>query len=106
MHKLGSRLFFSSLVVYLAKPTFLRVIASHCHYMRSLYLMYIYTCVCMSNIRTRVRVCVHQTHGFPGCHLASSCRKTDTFKLGMEVKNLFVCFCFLCFVFFLPFILN
>lgn len=42
MHKLGSRLFFSSLVVYLAKQTLLRIIASHCHYMHSVYLMYIY----------------------------------------------------------------
>lgn len=41
----------------------------------------------MSNICACVRVHVHQTHGSPGCHLASSCRKTDTFKLGIEEKN-------------------
>lgn len=92
MHKLGSRLVFSSWVVYLAKQTFLRVIASHCHYMRSIYLMYIcsrmyikYMCV-----RACVRVCAPDS--FPCCRLASSCRKTDILKLGMEVKTLFLFF--------------
>lgn len=95
MHKLGSRLFFSSLVGYLAKPTFLRVTASHCHYMRSIYLMDIHTCVCISNMCACERACayVHPTYHFPCCRRALSCRKTPVvLKLGMEVKNMFVCF--------------
>lgn len=40
MHKLGSRLFFSSFLVYLAKQTSLRVIASPCHCVHSLRLTY------------------------------------------------------------------
>lgn len=95
MHKLGSRLFFSSLVGYLAKPTFLRVTASHCHYMRSIYLMDIHTCVCISNMCVCERACayVHPTYHFPCCRRALSCRKTPVvLKLGMEVKNMFVCF--------------
>lgn len=63
MHKLGSRRFFPSSVVYLAKPTFLRVTASHRHDTHSLYLMYVYlrmcikyTCVC---VRARARTPRH-----------------------------------------------
>lgn len=93
MHKLGSRLVFSSLVVYLAKQTFLRVIASHCHYMRSIYLMYISSRMYIKYMCVRVCVRVCAPDSFPCCRLASSCRKTDILKLGMEVK--IVCFCFL-----------
>lgn len=65
MHKLGSRLFFSSLVVYLAKPTFLRAIASHCHYMRSLYLMYIYLHMYVKYMCVCARACAPDTR-LPG----------------------------------------
>lgn len=48
--------------------------------------MYIkYMCV-----RACVRVCAPDS--FPCCRLASSCRKTDILKLGMEVKTLFLFF--------------
>lgn len=56
MHKLGQGLF-SQVVVYLAKQTFLRVIASHCHYVRSIYLMYIRSRVYIKYVCVRV----HQT---------------------------------------------
>lgn len=57
MHKLGSRPFSSSSVVYLAKETLLRVIASHCHYMQSIYLMYVYLHMYIKYMCVRACVC-------------------------------------------------
>ena len=65
--------FFSSSVVYLAKQTFLRVSASHCHYMRSVYL--VYTFLRTYTKYTCVRARVHPDIQLPMLHLASSCRK-------------------------------
>lgn len=60
MHKLGQGLF-SQVVVYLAKQTFLRVRASHCHYVRSIYLMYIRSRMYIKYACVRARVHAHQT---------------------------------------------
>lgn len=72
MHKLGSRLFFSSFLVYLAKQTSLRVTASPCHCVHSLRL----TCDLHVRIKRACVTRVHQASSFPGCHRALSCRET------------------------------
>lgn len=64
----------------------LRVTASHRHYMRPRYLMYVYPSMYIKYVRARMRAHA-QTHSLPCCRLALSCRKTPVLKLGMEVKD-------------------
>lgn len=54
------------------------------HTLTCVYQIYVRACVCAC-----VRVCTRRR----SCRrFASSCRRTENFKLGMEVKTLFVCF--------------
>lgn len=102
MHKLGSRLFFSSFLVYLAEQTSRRVTASHRHCVHALCLtcgLHVHSrCAC---VRTRVHT--HPASGFPGCHLAWSCGETPgVFLIGDGSKQsvfVFLLGWLFCFVF-------
>lgn len=82
----GFKTCFLKLSRVLAKQTFLRVLASHCHYMRSIYSMYIpsrvyikYMCV-----RACVRVCVCAPDGAPAAASHRAVEELRTLNWGWK----------------------